>query len=191
VPDEKPSFTLSPTTLVMGTVLFLYVGAEFGLGSWVSTYARETAEAGVFGAALISAGYWAALLVGRLISGAYFRRSNDARALLLASVAGAGISSFMLALASGQLALSAIAAFGAGLCLGPVWPCTVAIAAEERANSGTAATVTMGNSGGVVLPWLQGRILVGAGPAEGVFVTSALCALMFVIVGLFRRPVAS
>jgi fucose permease len=187
VPDEPHSFTLSPTTLVMGTVLFLYVGAEFGLGSWVSAYARETADAGVMGAALLAAGYWAALLAGRLVSGAYFQRSSDARRLLLISVAGAGISSLILALASGNLAISAAAAFGAGLCMGPIWPCTVSIAAEDGRNSSTAATVTMGNSGGVVLPWLQGKVLVGAGPSEGVFVTSVLCAAMFVIAGLFRR----
>jgi fucose permease len=186
IPDDERAFTLSPTTLVMGTVLFLYVGAEFGLGSWVSAYARETADAGVMGAALLTSGYWAALMFGRMISGAHFRRSGDARTLLLMSVAGAGISSFVLAVAAGNLALSAAAAFAAGLCMGPVWPCTVSIVAESGRNNNTAATVTMGNSGGVVLPWLQGRVLVGAGASEGVFVTSVLCAGMFAIVSVFR-----
>ena len=186
LPDESRAFHLSPTTLVMGAVLFLYVGAEFGLGSWVSTYARETADAGVFGAALLAAGYWAALMFGRLASGAYFRRAGDASVLLLASVAGAGISSLALALASGNLALSALSAFGAGFCMGPVWPCVVAIAAEAGESSSTASTVTMGNSGGVVIPWLQGRILVNSGPSQGVFVTAVLSAAMFGITFVFR-----
>lgn len=186
VPDEPQPFRLSPTTLVMGTVLFLYVGAEFGLGSWVSAFARETADAGVFGAAVLTAGYWGALMAGRMLSREWFRRSGDPAVLLLASVAGAGVSSLVLAMASGSIGVSAMSAFGAGLCMGPVWPCVVAIVAAAGENSSTAASVTMGNSGGVAIPWLQGRVLVGAGPSQGVFVTAALCLLMFVITLGFR-----
>ena len=43
----------------------------------------------------------------------------------------------------------------------------------------------MGNAGGVVIPWLQGRVLVDAGPAEGVMVSAVLCGLMLLIVGGF------
>jgi fucose permease len=107
--------------------------------------------------------------------------------LLLTSVGGAGIAALVLALSTGSIAVSAAAAFGAGFFLGPVWPTTVAIASSrgEVADT-TAATVTMGNAGGLALPWLQGKILVGAGPAEGVAVTAVLCAIMFLAVSVFR-----
>lgn len=176
----------NPTAWTMGAVLFLYVGAEFGLGSWVSAYARESADAGVFEGALLTAGYWGALLCGRLISGAYFARDRDAIVLLGASAAGACIASLLLALTTGNIGASAGAAFAAGLCLGPVWPATVAIASEGSEAHATAATVTMGNAGGVAIPWLQGNVLVSAGPAEGVIVTAVLCAVMFAIVVGFR-----
>lgn len=68
-----------PTAWVMGAVLFLYVGAEFGLGSWVSSYAREAAEASVMTGALMSAGYWAALALGRVLSGLYFSGRREAK----------------------------------------------------------------------------------------------------------------
>lgn len=176
----------NPTAWIMGAVLFLYVGAEFGLGSWVSSYTRETAHAGVFAGALLTSGYWGALALGRVGSAVYFARRHDASALLAAAVAGAGISALVLALSSGTIALSAAAAFGAGFCLGPVWPTTVAIASEGSHSSATAATVTMGNAGGLAIPWLQGKVLVGAGPGQGVAVTAVLCALMFGIVTSFR-----
>jgi fucose permease len=176
----------NPTAWIMGAVLFMYVGAEFGLGSWVSTYADETADAGTFEGALLASGYWLALLCGRIFSGVYFAGRRDPGWLLAASVAGAGASSLLLALTSGNIAIAAVAAFGAGFCLGPVWPTTVAIAAQGSAASATAATVTMGNSGGLLLPWLQGRVLVDAGAGEGMLVTSALCAVMFVIALGFR-----
>jgi fucose permease len=176
----------NPTAWTMGAVLFLYVGAEFGLGSWVSAYARESADAGVFEGALLTSGYWGALLCGRLISGAWFARDRDAIVLLGVSVAGACIASLLLALTTGNIGASAVAAFAAGLCLGPVWPATIAIASEGSEPHATAATVTMGNAGGVAIPWLQGNVLVSAGPAEGVMVTAVLCAVMFAIVVGFR-----
>lgn len=176
----------NPTAWIMGTVLFLYVGAEFGLGAWVSSYTRETAHTGVFVSALVAAGYWAALALGRLCSGVYFARGREASTLLLIGTAGAGVSAFVLSVSSGQIALSALAVFCAGLFLGPLWPGTVAIASEGSMANATAATVTMGNAGGLAIPWLQGKVLVGAGPAEGVAVTAVLCGLMFLIVFGFR-----
>jgi fucose permease len=185
--DEKLVLPGNPTAWFMGAVLFLYVGAEFGLGSWVSEYAKETTDASVFGAALLTSGYWGALALGRVASTMYFSRQRDASMLLLTSVGGAGIAALVLALSTGSIAVSAAAAFGAGFFLGPVWPTTVAIASSrgEVADT-TAATVTMGNAGGLALPWLQGKILVGAGPAEGVAVTAVLCAIMFLAVSVFR-----
>jgi fucose permease len=174
------------TAWAMGVVLFFYVGAEFGLGSWVSSFARETAGAGVFAAALLSCAYWAALALGRVLSGIYFARRGEASLLLLLSVGGAGIASLVLAIAAGNIAISAGAAFAAGLCLGPVWPTTVAITADAVGGGATPATVTLGNAGGLVIPWAQGRVLVGAGPQQGVLVTAVLCAIMFTAVSVFR-----
>lgn len=185
-PAEQFRLPGNPTAWIMGAILFLYVGAEFGLGSWVSSYARESADAGVFAAAVITAGYWAALTCGRVFSGMYFARRTDASWLLLIAVAGAGISSLLLALTTGNIVFGALSAFGAGLFLGPVWPATLAIASEGTSANATATTVTMGNAGGLALPWLQGKILVGAGPAEGVAVTAVLCALMLVMIVVFR-----
>jgi fucose permease len=100
------------------------------------------------------------------------------------------IASVLLALTTGNLVASALAAFAAGLCLGPIWPSVLAIATEGSEAHATAATVTMGNAGGVLLPWLQGRVLVDAGPAEGVVVTAVLCAVMLVFIVGFRRLTA-
>jgi fucose permease len=184
--DEKVRFTGNPTIWIMGALLFLYVGAEFGLGSWVSSYTRETAHAGILASALLTSAYWGALALGRIISGMYFSRTRDASLLLMVAVAGGGIASLVLALSSGNIAIAGAAAFGAGLCFGPIWPATIAITSEGPLANATAVTVTMGNAGGLAIPWLQGKVLVGAGPAEGVAVTAALCAAMFVIVTAYR-----
>jgi DHA1 family inner membrane transport protein len=137
--------------------------------------------------ALMTAGYWAALAIGRVVSGVYFSGRREASRLLLVSVAVGGVASLTLALSSGNIAIASIAAFVAGLSFGPIWPATLAIATEGgAAGSATAATVTMGNAGGLAIPWIQGRVLVSAGPSQGVAVTAVLCALMFAIVAGFR-----
>lgn len=70
LPSARPadpagfSLALGRQAWIMGAVLFLYVGAEVGLGSWVSSYAREAAGAGVLEGAVITAGYWGALARG-------------------------------------------------------------------------------------------------------------------------------
>ena len=187
--DDREGFRLPghPTAWIMGLVLFFYVGAEFGLGSWVSSYAREAAEASVMTSALMTAGYWAALAIGRVISGIYFSGRREASRLLLVSVAVGGLASLALALSSGNIASASAAAFVAGLAFGPIWPATLAVATEgAEAGAATAATVTMGNAGGLAIPWVQGRVLVSAGPSQGVAVTAVLCAVMFAIVAAFR-----
>ncbi len=185
-PDDDFKLPVTSTAWIMGGVLFLYVGAEFGLGAWVSTFARETADAGVFGSAVIASGYWAALAVGRFATAWYFNRQGDAVRLLLISCAGAGISSTILALSSGNVGLAAAAALASGFFLGPVWPAVTAIAAEGADSGAMATTVTLGNAGGVALPWLQGKLLVGSGGAQGVGMTAVLCGMMFAVMLGFR-----
>jgi fucose permease len=141
---------------------------------------------GVFGAALISSGYWAALALGRLATAWYFSGKRDPLRLLAAGCAGAGIAATVLALSSGNLWVAAASALAAGFFLGPIWPTVTAIAAEGSGASDMATTVTVGNAGGVALPWFQGKVLVGSGASQGVAVTAALCGMMLAIVAGFR-----
>ena len=103
---EETEFRLpgNPTAWIMGAVLFLYVGAEFGLGSWVSAYTRESAGSGVFESALLTAGYWAALMCGRIASTVYYTKPRDSVILLVVSIAGACIACLVLALTTGNIA---------------------------------------------------------------------------------------
>ncbi len=167
--------------LLMAAVLFLYVGAEIGLGSWVSSYAREAADAGIMAAALMTSGYWAALLLGRLVTGRLLADGHEAAAVLWIAIAGAGLASVVLALFGGTLAIGAAAAFATGLFFGPIWPVAMGLGSRRSPGTAPAALVTIGNSGGIVFPWLQGVVLASAGPGEGIAVTAALCAAMLAL----------
>lgn len=172
---------LSRVALVMGFVLFLYVGAEFGLGSWVASYADREFDAGTFAGGVITSGYWGALMVGRLVSGWLFHRGAPAHRVLVGSIACGMVASAAIAAANESFALAVAAAFATGLAFGPVWPAAMAVAAGRRGANVPAAMVTIGNSGGFIFPWLQGRILVEAGATTGIAMSAALCALMLAV----------
>jgi fucose permease len=181
-PGEEHLFVrLNPAVVLMGLVLFFYVGAEFGLGAWASSYTEQAAEASVMAGALVSSGYWGALAIGRVATARLLKDHRPA-ALLGASIAVAGASGLALVAIGDILVLAFAAAFVTGLAFGPIWPLSMAIGARDAGGSTTAALVTAGNSGAVVFPALQGAILAGVGPQEGVAVTPLLCLLMFMAV---------
>jgi len=175
------SLRLTRLAMIMGLVLFLYVGAEFGLGSWVASYADREFDAGTLTGGLITSGYWGALMIGRLISGWLFRHGAAAHRVLIGSIACGLVTSAAIAAANQSLALAVAAAFATGLAFGPIWPAAMAVAAGKRGANVPAAMVTIGNSGGFIFPWLQGRILVEAGATTGIALSAVLCAAMLAI----------
>ncbi|MCL4242751.1 MAG: MFS transporter [Dehalococcoidia bacterium] len=165
----------------MGTILFLYVGAEFGLGSWVATYADQQFDAGTFAGGVVTAGYWGALMLGRVVSGRLFAAGWAPHRVLVLSIGGGLISSACIAAANEVFVLAAAAAFATGLCFGPIWPAAISIVSERSGGGAPAAMVTIGNAGGVFFPFAQGRLLVEAGATTGIAMTAALCLAMLLI----------
>jgi fucose permease len=184
--QEHLKVRLNPAVVLMGIVLFFYVGAEFGLGAWVSSYTEQAAEASVMAGAAVTSGYWAALALGR-IAVARLLEEHSPAALLGASIGLAGVSGIALVAIGDVLLLAFGAAFVTGLAFGPIWPLSMAIGARDAGGSTTAALVTAGNSGAVVFPALQGAILAGVGPREGVAVTPILCLLMLITLVTHNR----
>lgn len=178
---------MTPLAWLMGLVLFIYLGAEFGLGSWVSSYARAEADASIMAGALITAGYWGALGLGRIAAEVSLARSHPAGRLLLGSIAGAGVASLVLAVGGDTLIVGASAAFVAGLCFGPVWPVAIGIASGGFRAGTPAAMISMANAGGLLFPWLQGEVLSSSGGTEGIALTSVMCAIMFGVASFAMR----
>ncbi len=177
---------LSRTAVAMGSVLFLYVGAEIGLGSWVASYAKEAVGAGLLAGAALTSGYWAALGAGRLTSGWLFGQGRSGAGVLSIALLGATIASLTLAITTGSPSASVLAAVATGFCFGPIWPAAIGVAAEHGVPGGAASMVTAGNAGGVAIPFLQGTVLVASGAQAGISVTAALCAAMLVVAVAFR-----
>lgn len=165
----------------MGGVLFLYTGAEFGLGSWVASYAEHEFDAGIFTGAVVTSGYWGALMIGRVISGRLFAAGWAPRTVLIASIAAGMLTSAGVAAANETFAAAVACAFATGLCFGPIWPAAISIVSERSGGGAPAAMVTIGNAGGVFFPWAQGRLIVESGATTGIALTAALCLVALII----------
>jgi fucose permease len=175
----------------MGAVLFLYVGAEFGLGSWVATYADQQFDAGTFTGGVVTAGYWGALMLGRVASGRLFAAGWASHRVLVLSIGGALVSSAGIAAANQVFALAVVTAFATGLFFGPIWPAAVSIVSERSGGGAPAAMVTIGNAGGVFFPFAQGRLLVEAGATTGIAMTAVLCLAMLVVAQAARGRIGA
>ena len=171
--------------VAMASLLFLYVAAEIGLGSWVASYAKDAVGAGVIARSVLTSLYWGALGAGRLISGALFQTRTRSAERARWQLRRRNVASTVLVVTTGSLPAAIVAAVATGLCFGPIWPAAMATAAETEGRTNTATLVTAGNAGGVVVPWAQGLVLVNAGAARGIAVTAALCAGMTLISGWF------
>ncbi|MGH2633447.1 MAG: MFS transporter, partial [Tepidiformaceae bacterium] len=171
------------TPWVMGAVLCLYVGAEFGLGSWVSSYSKDAFGTGVMAGAFVTAGYWGALAVGRMVSTSLFERGQRSSTVLSGAIVGALITSTILVASGGHAAAGITAALATGFFFGPIWPSAIAAASERARANAPALMVTVGNAGGLVFPWLQGRVLVSSGSSSAIAVTAVLCLGMLLVAG--------
>lgn len=177
---------LRPIVAAMALVLFLYVGAEIGLGAWLASYAEDAAEAGVLAGAAITSGYWGAMGASR-IAAQHLLVRHDPRTLLVAFIVLSGMGSALLVATGSVLAVAFAAAFLTGIGFGPVWPLVMGVALPNTTPSTSAAMVTAGNSGAIVFPFAQGAVLAGAGATEGVAVTALLCGLMLAVTAAAYR----
>jgi len=150
-----------PLIWAISGVMFLYVGAEIGIGAWLFLYLRT---AGALSPLLASSGvslYWLGLVCGRAFGGRLGHRIALPQFTMLASALSAAALVILIAApAAGGLAASAVFLIGFGY--GPVFPNMIAVgAARFPAEVGrmTSIVVAGGALGGIVAPWIMGHAI--------------------------------
>ena len=110
-----------PLIWVISAVMFLYVGAEVGIGAWLFLYLRM---AGALGPMIASSGvslYWLGLVCGRAFGGRLGHRIALPQFTMMASaLSAAALVILIVAPTAGVLAASAVFLIGFGY--GPVFP---------------------------------------------------------------------
>jgi FHS family glucose/mannose:H+ symporter-like MFS transporter len=95
-----------PLLWLTAFILFFQSANEFTVGGWISTYLQKTFGVGAGPAALILAGYWAAVMSGRLVSSRLVRAVRS-ETLILGSAALALAAALLMALAPSGAAAAA------------------------------------------------------------------------------------
>ncbi len=184
-----------PGVMLLAAVLFCESGNEASLGGWTSSY-LGTMGASARAATWVLAGYWAALMAGRLLA-ARLLESIRKEQLVLLSGAGS-VAGCALLLAARSLAGMAAGVALAGLSFAAVYPTTLAIAGDLHPRfSGTlfGLLFAVGLIGGMLFPWAIGHLSPTFGMRAALLLPVAsaamICALMVIFRWRDRRPTAT
>jgi fucose permease len=147
-------------------MLAVYVGVELSVGNWGFSYLVQARGLPEALAGYTVSGYWLGLTLGRfLISPLAARLGATTSGMMYACLTGitaAATLAWLLPSAPACVALGLL-----GFFLGPVFPTTMAIAAQLTRPRLVPAAIGIMNAastvGGSVLPWLAGAIAQSAG----------------------------
>jgi FHS family Na+ dependent glucose MFS transporter 1 len=150
---------------LIALLLFLYVGAEAGIGGWIFSYAVALELGSETIAAYLNATFWGALTLGRLLGIPIAVRFRP-RWILLGDALGCLVSAAILVLNPQSPAATWIGTFGMGIFIASVFPVALALAERQVTITGrTTGWFLVGASlGGMTVPWLMGQIFELIGP---------------------------
>ncbi|MGA2362265.1 MAG: MFS transporter [Candidatus Aminicenantales bacterium] len=178
----------NPLLWLCGLLLFFQSGNEFTAGGWISTYLQKTFGVSPSAAALVLAGYWAAVMAGRLLSARLAKALHGEKLVFLS--AGLALAAAVLLAASPSGAPAMAGAVLLGLGFSAIYPTTLAIVGENFASfTGTAFSVviSVGLCGGMIAPWLVGKIAQSSGLRQGLLVPVFNCAMILVLLAFIGR----
>ena len=171
--------------LVLGAVaIFLYVGGEVSIGSFLVNFLGEPNIAGM--AAPVAAGYvsmyWFGALVGRFIGFAVIRAVSPGKALAFNAVAAIVL---VLVAIFGHGALAMWAILAVGLCNSIMFPTIFSLALHGlgRHTGQGSGILCMAIVGGAIVPLLQGMLADRIGVQTSFFVPAA-CYVFILVFGV-------
>ncbi len=179
-----------PLILLLGLVLFFYVGLEVNFGVWSRSAIVDQWQVQAPFDQFTLAAFWASLVIGRVLAGTIFRSIPNENLVLYCSAGTcAGIVVFILA----PSALTASAGLWfIGLCFGPVFPSSLATIGKcFKQYSGTIFAMMMaaGVLGAVVLTPVVGKLAAVSSLMTGLWITLAAALLMLMFQIMVRQKV--
>ncbi len=185
--DERPTAASAATlhsrlTVTMAVLLGVYVGAEMGIGGWLSKYMVEVRRVDLSYAGVAVSLYWMGLAAGRLVLSVTSHRVAEQRLMLYLTGAAAVALAFALLTPVPALAVAAFAVTGLGF--SGIFPGVIALAGKSRPHdvAGVTSVVVTGAAlGGIVIPWTMSAVAEGFGLVAGMTFYLLMCALMIVL----------
>lgn len=172
----------SKLTMVMALMLAAYVGAEMGIGGWLSKYMVAVRGVDLSYAGTAVSLYWMGLAAGRLVLSATSQYLSEQRLVLGLTIFAA--AAFAFALVTPQPALAVVAFALTGLGFSGIFPGVIALAGRYHPDNVagiTSAVVTGAALGGITIPWVMSAVADGFGLVAGMGFYLIMCGLMIVL----------
>jgi FHS family Na+ dependent glucose MFS transporter 1 len=174
---------------VIISFFFLNVGAESSFGGWVFSYSRALGLANEVTAASLTAAFWGALTIGRLLSipiSSWLRPQQ----MLMIDLLGCQASLLLIILWPTSQLMLWIGTIGLGVFIASIFPSTMNLAGRVLPIDGRITGLFfIGTSlGGMFFPWLIGQWFEPFGPATVIWVIfSALLLALTVYLVIMAR----
>ena len=168
--------------------IFLFVGSEMGMNTWLASHMWLTHGMGIevdairYGQGL----FWLSQGVGRILGSVVLTWMEPRRFFLLCALAGLG---GLLALVFGHRALAILAVAVCGASFSNIWPTLFSIMLDSRPSRAPelAGLTVMANLGGAVIPGLMG-VLTDLTAVRWCFLVPVAAFLYLAALALRQRP---
>ena len=184
----------SRLAVLLALLLGAYVGAEMGIGGWLTKYMVT-----VRGVALTYAGntlslYWMGLAAGRLVLSVLSHRIPEETLLLILSVTATIAVALGLVVPAPWTAAVCFAATGIGF--SGIFPAVIALGGRCHPHNTAGVTSVMiagAGVGGILIPWAMSAIADAAGLVAGMAFYAGMSGIMIVLAVAVKRslPTAS
>jgi len=171
-----------PLIWLCGFLLFFQSGNEFTVGGWISTYLNEYFHMTPMTASIILAGYWGAIMGGRLLSSRIVKTIKNEKLVFLSALLS--LIAAVMIVASPSKTLASLGAILIGLGFAAVFPTTLAVVGEAFPSfTGTAFSVifVIALGGGMTSPWLAGKLAQAYGIRQGLFIPVVNCSMIIIL----------
>jgi FHS family glucose/mannose:H+ symporter-like MFS transporter len=172
----------SKLTIVMALMLGAYVGAEMGIGGWLSKYMVAVRGVDLSYAGTAVSLYWMGLAAGRLVLTVTSHLVSEERLVLGLTICAAAACAFGLVIPQPAPAVAAFALTGLGF--SGIFPGVIALAGRyhpQNVAGITSVVITGAGIGGIIIPWVMSAIADGFGLVAGMGFYLAMCGVMVVL----------
>jgi FHS family L-fucose permease-like MFS transporter len=177
----------NPLMMLFAGAIFVYVGIEVGIATWIATFLVDTHNVAKTTAAAVVGLYWGFQAVGRFTGGFVLNFISSSRALIIYSFCG--LISLLTASLSSSSNISTIAFISVGFFTSIMFPSIFSLAVnsfDKRQEGTVAGILCTAIVGGAVIPPIIGIISdISKSLSAGLIITSSFAFMFIAYIGFY------
>lgn len=173
--------------LIIGMLLFFYLGVENCVNGWFVTYFKASGIMSDSYASNLVSVTWFLIMIGRLFTAYISSKADKSKLIFINCLCAAGC--FFLMISTKNLALITLSVAGFGFFCAGIYPTSVATAGRYIRGSAAGMSILLAIAavGGIIMPQIVGIIADHTGMAGGIgfLVVAVVSMLAFAIWNMF------